>query len=146
MKLSEAIREGAKKFGNTFTFFSEDGTCGCAVGSAILLTCGTKYVEKYWDQVSRNGWQWSWFYEAFPIGKTVMTKSDMPKGMRYPPSEMTLGGFISHLHSNYGWTREAIAEWVEVMENKIEARNAKTEETKEIVCTPVVNGDSILKG
>jgi hypothetical protein len=62
MKLSEAIREGAKLrpqgFGAFFTTDEDDKTCSCAVGAAIEALTGKTHVHD--EEVAatiREGWE-----------------------------------------------------------------------------------------
>jgi hypothetical protein len=113
MKLSEAIRAGAKMRpqGDGF-FFTEgdDGIASCAIGAA----CEAVGLEAAYANGSRYDFAW----KTFPI---LLSEVDYPKGFSYggrSSDEMT--AVIYTLNDSLKWSREAIAEWVETIENKLE--------------------------
>jgi len=145
MRFSEAIRAGAKAFGNSFMYATQDGSCGCAVGSALLLVRGKDWVQQYWT--TPGGWNWDWLYEEFPFAKISVDHPD-PEGSYHSQSYKTLGAVVSNLHNICGWSREAIAEWVETVERKhgLWDEEKKEESQTEEVSTPVVDGKCVECG
>lgn len=124
MKLSEAIRDGAKLGPQGFGVgYFHPGTC--ALGAARELVTGIKHKN--------NAGACHWAAESFPwTGKTIVkcpacdTQSDI------------CGIVALCLNDKHKWSREAIAEWVEVQENKLEVEEAakalepKTSETVKV--------------
>lgn len=109
MKLSEAIRVGSKMHPQAFgNLRDSDGTC--AVGAALEAT-NTFGVP---------------IYETFPILTTL--------GLSCPfcPSPKSImgndcvkfGQIIAHINDVHRLSREAIAEWVETIEKKLETEQA----------------------
>lgn len=119
MKLSEAIRRGAKMRPQAFQyFFAADGpghTCAlgaAAEGFGVLGKCITEE-----------------FGQLRPIGEIVGAifydaTNEAPCGCI--PLGWMLHNQIAHLNDVHKWTREAIAEWVEVIESKLEAEAQHT--------------------
>lgn len=135
MKMSEAIREGAKIWPNHREFDGDGGGC-CAVGAAVRRIKGGNWKKECVGKVT-----WEMAAEIWPELDGV--KSDV-----CPVSGCTGGSFdsfhpgesaietASHLHADHGLSREAVAEWVETIENKLNAEalsvpaiEQKTEET-----------------
>lgn len=124
MKLSEAIREGSKHNEQVFGMLVTDfGTC--ALGAAL---CGIgKFPVKnengywYWDNLHFHGMlqyeNWEYY---FPILRKV------PKVCHLCDYVVKYNGYgmISHFNDKHHWTREAIAMWVETIENEIESQEA----------------------
>lgn len=113
MKLSEAIREGAKLSGQAFGYMTRGGNA-CALGAA-----------SEWDMFC-NGFRYMRITELFPILLSVVEKPCKCEyvgadnwGVQYHGDQF--GPIITHLNDHHLWSREAIAEWVEVVENKLEA-------------------------
>ena len=126
MKLSDAIRKGCE---GTYQYFGAgfDGKNGyCAWGAAF-----------HGDNSVKGG---DWHYKV----DSKCFLCDWNSGKL--PQHSTIGYIIFHLNDDHRMSREAIAEWVETVEKKIESENAKKEEKTEIELSPVVNGECVLKG
>lgn len=122
MKLSEAIRVGADLvsdgFKVTLTLPGEDGNntdkpCGCAIGTAIYAAGGRK-VGAY----QRFKMLAAFFPVAFRLPLCPVCSGTGPLFGDDP--KKSPGGAIECLYENHGWSRKAIAEWVEVIEKSIE--------------------------
>lgn len=107
MKLSEAIRAGAKMRPQTRgTIFSRGKSC--AIGAALEGSGLSAYRadvdnDYYLLSLARTSWPWATRVVAAPI-----------KGMR----DSGVLNVVWRLNDNRMWSREAIAEWVEVEERK----------------------------
>lgn len=114
MKLSEAIREGCKlRKKNVGTFFGEDeGPDGgsCALGAAMEAVGYT-----FGDFIRRMDFAKVGFIDIDRI-REVCPECKEDASMYHVISE--------HLNDLHSWSREAIAEWVEVIENKLEREAA----------------------
>ncbi len=124
MKLSEAIRAGAKlrpqAFGKGF-----DGVGTCAMGAAFE---GMGLDPKSLD-----------LEICQPIPE-VLRELFPPKSVRLCPvcgTQKALG-VIVHLNDEHGWTREAIADYVETLEREQEASHAGclSHEQNAVDCEP----------
>jgi hypothetical protein len=111
MKLSEAIRRGAKMRPQNFgSFYDSNGTgTTCALGAAgegfgILGACLKNEFGILRPIGDRVG---AMFYDA-----------THPSPCGCIPIGWMLHNQIAHLNDVHKWSREAIAEWVEVIENK----------------------------
>lgn len=122
MKMSEAIRGGDDFMGEL-----RGGWCtkdrGCAIGAAISYVhqgvnwfigsaaCGTLVQREVHD--------------LFPVGRR---RAKCPvkgcEGVGHKDSEI-VWIMVSHLHEYHRWSRKAVAEWVEVVEKRLEARREK---------------------
>ena len=123
MKLSEAIREGSKlskqAFGN---LLRADGSGDrCALGAAyhaaginMILTNGARFLtgEVYIPQDASSPFQ------IFPI---FFKSVDLPCDCHSNNSGYNVFGAVPHLNDYHRWSREAIAEWVETVEDKLES-------------------------
>lgn len=105
MKLSKAIREGAKLRPQGINFMFNQGR-SCALGAA-LEGIGLPYYEfKYSakDAVDR-----------FPV---LAPFNSMPcPAVRCNETKPALYRIIAHLNDDHQWAREAIADWVESIES-----------------------------
>lgn len=128
MRLSEAIREGSRRT-TKCVGISDYGPDGdhpirtCAIGAA-LLSIGK--LNTYTTTFQALGF--------FPLLRKKMKDGEAPDAYKGSPNGdvATLANVIIWLNDAEGWTREAIAEWVETIENKIEA-----EVPAEVVGEPV---------
>jgi hypothetical protein len=119
MKLSEAIREGAKMGPKIVGALFDNEGGHCALGGAYLVTVGHRMGN---SSVSERMWPklWRRLEAVYPCrigGDHTHT---------FLPGE-SLGHAIISLNNNCDWSREAIAEWVETVEKKAEAEAAKVE-------------------
>lgn len=111
MKLSEAIRLGSTLAPQAFGNFKHGGGT-CALGAAWEAVCGDIGVGIL-DLPS----DWSW------TGRTSVEcpACDAPSG--------SVTRVITHLNDDHRWTREAIADWVKTLEDRMEtAAQVKEEE------------------
>lgn len=123
MKMSEAIRGGDDFMGEL-----HGGWCtkdrGCALGAAIsyvrqgvnwfsgTCACGTTVQREV--------------YNLFPIGRRrVKCPVKGCEGVGCGRESEVVWIMVSHLHEYHRWSRKAIAEWVEVVEKRLEARREK---------------------
>lgn len=117
MKLSEAIRAGAKmrpqSFGRMFGFTEGDAYGSCALGGAFESLCGVPHFDEH----KMTGF----LTQRFPI---LDARAEIPTHPGVPCS-LRLG--IMMLNDNSKWSREAIAEWVETVENSLEKAAQKPE-------------------
>lgn len=125
MKLSEAIREGSR--GTRQCFFSYGLLAMnefCAIGAA-LNHIGV--FDKAMHELSRADGGWAALYKYFPNSSS---EALCPVGdiCDYTDNNnvTTVLSVAGHLNDKHKWSREAIAEWVEVQENLIESRNKQT--------------------
>lgn len=121
MKLSEAVRGGSEFPDYHGLSIAPNGAC-CAVGGVFralgydtLMDCYTALKQRHvgWDRFSLLA-------ELFPI------VNEFPG---CPVCETTLwkyhpGFAIECLFEHHKWSKKAIAEWVETIEKKLEAKNA----------------------
>jgi hypothetical protein len=132
MKLSEAMRRGAKMRPQAFQFvFIADGPgATCALGAAaegmgILGAC----ISSQATSVLR------------PLGEKVGsmlydTRQQSPCGCI--PIGWMLHNIIAHLNDVHRWSREAIAEWVEVIEGKFEVEQRQSPWNQDTVIVQAV--------
>lgn len=124
MRLSEAIRAGAKLTPQWFGSMS-DGVGTCALGGAFLVLTGHLPSPGVSLANGYNSWR-----DLAGATEMLLMSTAPPCGCN--PFKRYGGGFnvndsIIHLNDNHRWTREAISEWVETIENKIEAEKVKGE-------------------
>lgn len=145
MKLSEAIRVGAKMRAASERGWNDVGPDGqvrsCALmaaaeGAGLFTIAGTafmrgpNYLEPGDDNgITRYGTQPGGISSRMPDEWLSITMSrevpPCPCSEFYVADEVTI--LIWHLHDMHGWSREAVAEWIETIENKIETRAAQSE-------------------
>lgn len=109
MKLSEAIRAGAKKRPQTFKAVFKNvpglGVCSCALGAAYEALQGHTTPDSYWAGIEQ-----------------VSNKKVLKQKVLCPVSNCveleTTGKLIEHLNDDHWWTREAIADWLEKIESE----------------------------
>lgn len=105
MKLSEAIRLGAKKKPHQLGYLFLNGAT-CALGSALDGVGCLK--ESAWDTP-----EYVEMYEtAESIFPLLTTEAVSPVGLW----ASNVRGIIEDLNDKQGWTRERIAAWVETIE------------------------------
>jgi hypothetical protein len=127
MKLSEAIRAGAQ-FGDSHgSVIGDDGKCGCAIGSSFLalgLDCNARcpVTGDLGMKVGSADHRFQRLAFYFPVAKKLpLCPVCDGHGSLYGFSPHTSpGGSIECLFENHKWSKKAIAEWVEVIENKLE--------------------------
>ena len=113
MKLSEAIRIGAKLgpklVGGIWSEYAE-GTC--ALGAAAER-CGLR--TKYGGSILKHGDALNHLCMIFPI---------LEEHVKHPKLGLPcrVAGIIVYLNDLEGWSREAIAEWVETIEKSLEPK------------------------
>lgn len=117
LSLSQAIRLGAamkpQGFGN---YFDKDGGT-CVMGAALDA------VGELKQTVVGNAFE---FYSMFPINKVKV--GTCPGGCKYRPiAGDDLHGYLWHLNDAHRWTREQVADWVEMIEFHEAANSAKLE-------------------
>lgn len=131
MRLSEAIREGSKKtyqcFHSFFAFTSLDAgrTGACAIGAAVYDKLKNMRLDETPAEIAER------FFPILLVGDIQCPACDLS-----PDPRQTLRYVVQHLNDYHSWSREAIAEWVETIENKLEP---PPEETS----LPDANGDGI---
>lgn len=111
MKLSEAIREGAKlheqAFGSFFKNLAARGepyVCTCALGAALE---GAGVMN--WQAFQRLD-------RLTPLGKVLRkTFPELDLVVKHPEQSYSypLNHVIMSLNDNYSWSREDIAKWLE---------------------------------
>jgi len=119
MKLSEKIRSGAKLAPQFFGGLGDGSNGTCAIGAALhavgeLLACQGPMRQKS-------------CYDVFPVlwvRAGCPCDCENPKRIHSGREVNTMGEAIAHLNDNHRWSREAIAEWVETIENKLDAEAA----------------------
>ena len=121
MKLSEAIRTGAqfRDLYDTTLSFKGGEPCGCLVGTTLYVM-GEKDVmgdKSRYDLLRKH----------FPIMSKIpncpVCDGDFRKNPNRDPFSWTEnfpGMAMECLYECHGWSKKAIAEWVEVIENKLE--------------------------
>lgn len=117
MKLSEAIRIGSKQTKKTVGQYiardSDGDDVACAVGAAC-------YAVGFKSNDTRC--IISFFEDTFPILKGFAWGSCCWICGVSEERLFNLSTMIFHLNDMHDWSREAIAEWVETIEKKIEAK------------------------
>lgn len=112
MKFSEAIREGARLSRQAFGSLYDRGGA-CAIGAACdwfeythgkSISCGVDYLNE------------------FPVANIVVRS--FPCGCSPTRYRQHVDGVAAHLNDDHKWSREAIAEWVETIEKKLETEQA----------------------
>lgn len=125
MKLSDAIREGAalsvQAFGAMFR-----GGATCALGAACEWVQYVTGAEVMKINSAHT------FFQEFPIADTE--PGEMPCGCVWA-SYRRMDSVIAHLNDFHKWSREAIAEWVEVQENTL-LKGDKGEDAKGVTNSP----------
>lgn len=119
MRLSEAMRQGAKLGGKLIgSRHTDDGEpSSCALGAAenaILKSEGRQYGSWVDSGFMMSEFRWPWI-------RTL--EIDIPcndKSHRHEEYDRSMIHRIVVLNNNCDWSREAIAEWVETIENKLE--------------------------
>lgn len=110
MRLSEAIRLGAmlrpQGFGRGF-----DGSGTCAWGAAFEAA---GYIPK--NELFDSTWMPRWGQHAFHAIFDV--RRQCPQCSRKYDTEM-----VVHLNDEHRWTREQIADWIEILEREQEAKH-----------------------
>lgn len=131
MNLSDAIRAGSKLRGQAFkAILGRDGGT-CALGAAYEATRGRLEPGMPVGAVG------DWLVITFPILKMAL-RSPCEGCHR----KRAVSDIIVHLNDDMRWTREAIAEWVETIEKRIErvrAWQAKRAAAREEVAKPVAS-------
>lgn len=119
MRLSQAIRAGAKLSGQVFGKFvdchgvSNEVTNTCALGAAAHALGFFDSPQNAYNKIC------DYFTE-------IRTTSDVICPCRCPESRQWCRTFdiVEHLNDEHQWSREAISEWVGTIEDKLEAQNA----------------------
>ncbi len=144
MKLSTAIRVGAKMRPASKRGWSDVGPDGairsCALVAAAegagLFTIignyvvrGPNWMEPFGDSTVARDERKPSLSSRMPDEWLLVTSSveipPCPCGKLGVPGEVML--VIWHLHDIHGWSREAVAEWIETIETKVEGRIADRE-------------------
>lgn len=121
MRLSEAIRAGCALGQQAFWPFDSDAGYGlCALAGAAVAA-------------GLHGCQWSSrkFKDAFPVltvDVSLPTSAVVMDGHLDAPVSTSLFDTIWWINDSCHWSREAIAEWVETIENKLEAEAVKRQD------------------
>jgi len=137
-KLSEAIRAGADivedAHGITLMIpgdknYSGDKPCGCAIGTA-LYSAGERQIG--------TAARFRMLAKAFPVAKELPLCPVCDGGYSlYGDNPRTSpGGAIECLYEHHSWSRKAIAEWVETIENALEASSKPPLECKQEETAP----------
>lgn len=120
MKLSEAIREGAKRhpqiFGDLYNRVDGAVVGSCALGAAMLMQ------------------------RSFPLLQS--SRVTCPACMD-PRIHTRLDNIITHLNDNHRWTREAIADWVATLEPAVIFEEIELETTPEAITVPELEGELV---
>jgi hypothetical protein len=98
MKLSDAIRLGAMTGPQCFSGYFGEGSSSCAMGSALIAVGAT-----------HGGYGAIW--DVFPEALLVV-----PSCPSCGESLNCVADGVYHLNDDHLWTREAIADWVETVE------------------------------
>ena len=106
MKLWEAILAGSKLRPQTFgDFFQDHGSC--ALGAALEIQYRS-YDVRFLKKKDK------YLTKIFPVLKKVVTCP------HFSECSGPIIAIIPHLNDEYRWSREAIAEWVKVQEDRLE--------------------------
>lgn len=117
MKLSEAIREGAKEtFPGTVAMFSLRSSSGALEACAL----GAAYYGRFGNPTKPEDFR-SWSDAILPSAEAPFYKQlnaewpELLADVGYPVGRMPcqLQTAIYTLNDNHNWTREQIADWVE---------------------------------
>ena len=115
MRLSEAMRLGAKVCPQAFGFTEDRDGGRCALGAAFH----TEFGNADWVTKVVGGRLSSTQNERWPV-LAVMAEPPCPCR-----STIQVEWAVAHLNNDHKWSREAIAEWVEVVEGQLEAKAQK---------------------
>lgn len=116
MNLSEAIREGSKKSAQAFGTTEDEIGRTCALGAAIKCDGGHIYsIGEKWGDLH--------LVIAPPCGCLHLPAQHVQLDGAYPDASFAVS--IAHLNDVHRWTREAIAEWVEVVEKDLQKMRHK---------------------
>lgn len=123
MRLSEAIRLGAMLRPQGFIkTLAHSGSC--AMGAAVEATGGS-VPATYEDAMAHLVHRWPFVFAAELV--------------TYPPCGCGMAGFKStvracvlHLNDTHRWTREQIADWVQVIEPTLDASDAERASTRDV--------------
>lgn len=110
MKLSDCMREGAKRSGQAFGALQTVDGRTCAMGAA-MLGGGMIINEQFGPWVPAIYELWS----QFPWLRTVL--ADCPECG--PGWRETVYGIAIHVNDNHHWTRERIADWLDTVDPTI---------------------------
>jgi hypothetical protein len=117
MKLSEAIREGAKlrpqAFGRTFLETASGVLTSCAIAAALEATGydPLRPLDLNARDLFRETFQSYWTMPAMPCPHQHKGRRPRPC-----PDSGQVYGMLLHLNDTHEWSREAIADWVETIE------------------------------
>lgn len=124
MRLSEAIRAGAKLGPQAFGRMSSEDTGTCALGAAFVHIGAIRsgaYVRSVATEI---------LFSVFPVTARRIPFAACPRELQKELWDFALmgkgvtapvGQLITVLNDRLRWSREAIAEWVETIERKYEA-------------------------
>lgn len=121
MRLSEAMRKGAKVTSQTFgilwgsLFADSDGNTNngssCALGVALIGA--TPQLNHMYSTTCSMLWPWTETQKATcPDEKCKNMQENWP-----------IANVVIHLNDHHRWTREEIADWLEKGENCMEAQH-----------------------
>lgn len=122
MKLSEAIRDGARfkdLRGQTLWVGTCEGdVCGCVIGTSLYVAGERKVgVGNMYELLNKH----------FPVSLSLPNSCPVAgcdgKSSMYSIYSKYPGRVVEHLYEIHEWSKKAIAEWVEVIENTLEAKN-----------------------
>lgn len=128
MKLSVAIRDGAKVYKNSkvhYTLYNGEDCGLCALGTAMAFSGASEGWVRTFHGVGTPSMARA-VAKRFPLALEVVSTPPPVQGIRGSTSvegrEAFLAIVIEDLHSD-GWSREAIAEWVETIEKSLEPKS-----------------------
>lgn len=118
MRLSEAIREGSKDTRPAYGWLGDGYVDACAMGAALIAT-GVEWIGKgraHIIEVYRLYFRQAWnlYMSDCPLSCGWMANAIVDQhGNRYASSILNI---VTHLNDDHRWTREAIADWVQLQE------------------------------
>jgi hypothetical protein len=149
MKLSDAIRGGAKRRPASESGWADVGPDGEVRTCALLAAAeeaGIFMVENGQMVMGPNGRPSGAKVDPREGGEPALS-AKMPEdwnpvtmALELPPCACSQHGFLAeviviiwHLHDIHRWSREAVAEWIGTIEEKIEARLAHNQQVSEML-------------
>lgn len=129
MKLSDAIRKGCEGTYQVFGIGWDGGKGYCAWGAAQ-------------QGIKRDSTIWRKFLDMTVENRCFVCNESL-NSSGYIEETINLAYMIIHLNDYHGMSREAIAEWVETIENKMAMET--TPKAVEAVESPVIKSNEVME-
>lgn len=116
MRLSEAIRLGATMRPQSVGHFLDDDGASCAQGAALDAVGRLSESATECRYAMSELWPWSYYSQHIVGTLKGVTCPDGGGHMCRYYADDSINGIIAHLNNEHRWTRERIADWVELHE------------------------------